>query len=129
MSLSTKKQDGDIKMNNVSLLLYAMDVVQNIAILCAIFLIFVGIGGCIATIACRVESGRFHPLSIVWAIAMVVVSLTMVLIPTRTTMLAIASSEFVEDFSKTEAGTEIGDLAQDTIKLLRKKLGELNEEE
>jgi hypothetical protein len=116
-------------MNNVSLLLYAMDVIQNLAILCGIFLIFVGLAGGIGTIVYRVESGRFHPLSIVWAVLMMIVSLTLVFIPTRVTMLAIASSEFVEDFSKTKAGTEIGDLAQDTIKLLRKKLGELNEEE
>lgn len=47
-------------------------------------------------------------------------------IPSRDTVLLIATSEFAEDFSQSEAGNEIGGLAMDTLKYLRGEMAKLN---
>lgn len=116
-------------MNNVSLLLYITDVVGNLSVLFSVSLIIGGAAAIFLTAFFAIELGGLRWWHYVLYVCLFFWAIGLVLIPTKTTILAIASSEFIEDFSKTETGTEIGSLAQDTLKLLRKQLNELNKEE
>jgi hypothetical protein len=117
-------------MNGVSTLLYLADVSSNVQSL----LVFSGgiglfVGGFLGAVLC-IENNVPLSKTYGWmAPLFFTFSLIACAIPSKTTMLAIATSEFAEDFSKTEAGTEIGGLVQDTIKLLRKSVDDLNEGE
>jgi hypothetical protein len=71
---------------------------------------------------------RFFPKARRWAwltipLFLIVFSAS-VIRPERNTLLAIAASEYAEDFAATPVGGEVGELALDTLKLLRQKLGE-----
>jgi hypothetical protein len=71
---------------------------------------------------------RFFPKARRWALLTVplflIVFSASVIRPERNTLLAIAASEYAEDFAATPVGGEVGELALDTLKLLRQKLGE-----
>jgi hypothetical protein len=71
---------------------------------------------------------RFFPKARRWALLTIplflIVLSAAVARPTKSTVLAIAASEFTEEISLTPIGGEVGELALDTLKLLRQKLNE-----
>ena len=75
---------------------------------------------------------RYLPNAKVWAWLTVPLAVFMMLfanlLPSRDTIFMIATSEFVEDFSQTEAGTEIGTLAKETLEYLKNELAKLKGE-
>lgn len=122
-------------MNGVSWLLYGAEVLNNIQGVLVATLIVCGLAVIIWQIVSAASADIYgHKNQAVrelrWILpTMFVIALVAAIIPSKTTMLAIATSEFAEDFSKTETGTEIGGLVQDTIKLLRKSVDDLNGDE
>jgi len=120
-------------MNGLSWLIYIADVIGNLSGVLVMLAIVTGIGAVITlagTFVCTIDSDamqfrdRWTKMLRPFIFSFIAFAVLASVTPGKNTILMIAASETGEQIMQSEVGTEAGDLALDTLKLLRDKIND-----